>query len=439
MNCFSALLTAAFLVVISVGSSANPSDESVSTPVSSPVSSNIELCPYQTPEEWQGFLDHYADDENWVKTCEDSTCDAEFYQFVQSNVQGVFERCRGFINRHETIAHCTENMRHFTPAWLKQHDAVSYGFAIENAAYLAAEESSDKPKDMMKVPDAIVAALPDRGRVEEAARDNGLKYLTHDSALGGYRTFIFIPDPQDRFDKWMLLNLKSGESTIKKKTPLSVLVVLKADAQGHRLAKPRLYFRDYTITPLRSGYQISVNQENNGKCYSCHSNGVRQLIARHTPILESEPVKGEVIANAFVNRIDGPRDFGFRRLMEFNRKLRSYGTPDWDGMIVPQHNGPMLGRQQRCTDCHNGESRAALSVFTSTSQLEQKMYHELSMPPDTGLATLIQSKEVGQPAYSPEIAAALKEAYGAHVALTRNFESSRFPALKEWFLETSCQ
>jgi hypothetical protein len=417
-------LIIAAVFVARVYSLASQNKEPSSTP-------EIELCPYQTPEEWQEFLDHYSDDEDWVKTCEDSACDDKYYQFVKKNVEGIFEKCKSFISQHETIAQCTHNMRRFTPIWLKQHDSQSYGFLVDNPTYLAEQEAPDKPSGMMRIPDTIIAALPDLKRVEKAARENGFKYLTHDSALGGYRTFIFIPDPQGRFDQWMLLNLQNGESTIKKETPFSILTVQKADAAGQRFPRVRLRFRDYTIVPARPGYKLMLNESNNGKCYSCHTNGVRQLIARHTPILEAEPVRGETVSDT--------QDFAFRRLMEFNRKLRSYGRPDWGGEVIPENNGPMLGKEQNCTDCHNGESRAALTVLTSTNQLERKIYHELSMPPDTALPALIERKEFNPRGFTPEAAASLREAFGAHAAMARNFESSRLPALKEWFLEKSCR
>jgi len=55
-----------------------------------------------------------------------------------------------------------------------------------------------------------------------AARLNGWRYITHNSALAphdaapteGARTFIFKPDPSGRFDQWMLLNLGQAGSYI---------------------------------------------------------------------------------------------------------------------------------------------------------------------------------------------------------------------------------
>lgn len=403
-------------------------------PAASPPITN---CPYQTAEEWQLFLEHYSGDEKWVETCEDSSCDTQYYQFVKENIQSIFDRCESFFSQHTRIAQCTENMRHFTPFWLKQHDSRSYGFLKDNRAYFAAEDSSENPEGMMKVPDAIIAALPYRDQVEKAARENGYEYLTHDSAIDGFRTFIFIPDPKGRYDKWMLLNLKSGKSTVQEKTQLSVLAVQKEDLDGNRLPKVRLNFRDYMITrnPGLKSYGLTLSETGNGKCFSCHSDGVRQLIPYHTKVLQAEPVKGEAFPQS--------QDFAFDRLMEFNRRLRSYGTPDWNGNVIPSHLGPTLGTGQSCTDCHNGVSRAPLTVFTSMGQIKQKMYQELSMPPDTDFPRLIDYVQAHKSVMTKDQSEAssnlLKEARGMHAALAQDYESSRLPALKEWFLETTCR
>ena len=87
-----------------------------------------------------------------------------------------------------------------------------------------------------------------------------------------------------------------------------------------------------------------------------------------------------------------PVEFAYNRLMEFNRRLRSYGSPDWDGKIVPENHGPALGRSKACTDCHDGKSRGILTVSTSKTQLEKKIYYELSMPYDTELQPLLERK-----------------------------------------------
>lgn len=109
-------------------------------------------CPLQTPEEWQQFLERYADSEKWIETCEDSTCDAEYFAFVRDNVRKILDLCGAFIGQHEGIARCTENYRKFVPAWMRQHDDYSYGFTVDNHTYLRDQEAADKPAGMMVPP-----------------------------------------------------------------------------------------------------------------------------------------------------------------------------------------------------------------------------------------------------------------------------------------------
>ncbi|MEO5969218.1 MAG: hypothetical protein ABIQ95_04760 [Bdellovibrionia bacterium] len=403
--------------------------------------SYAEVCPYQKPEEWQTFIKVHAERSNWVETCEDSACDEDFYEFVKNNVQHTFEVCADFIARHESINRCTENMRKFTPAWLQQHSGDSYGFTVDNHTYLSEQEAKDKPTGMMIPPKAIVAALPNRKKVEAAARKNGWKYLTHDSALGGVRTFVFIPDVADRFDQWLLLNLQEGSSSVSAGAPMSLLTVQKKDRAGNFLAEVRLHFRDYTLQSKAKGYGFALNEENNGKCFSCHSNGVRQLIPRKTPVLEGQPVLGEkefVEKTSRQSQFPVPAEFPFQRLLEFNRKLRSYGTPNWDGKVLPENHGPALGKDQGCLDCHDGKTRGTLTVITSSNQLEQKILHELSMPPDTGLSLYLERKEMKNPMLSTEEEKFLKLAFDTQKKLNHEFKSSRYPTLKKWFLEKTC-
>ena len=395
-------------------------------------------CPYRTPEEWQVFLERSAREVKWEETCENGPCDADRYHLVEAGIQSVFERCAGFLTRHATIASCAENLRNFTPAWMEQHSPDSYGFTVDNETYLAAQETADKPEGMMRPPAALVAALPRRSRVEAAARANGWQYLTHDSALGGVRTFVLIPDRDGRFDQWLLLNFTGkAEPAIDPDTPMSFLAVQKKDRDGRVLPRVRLHFRDYT--PLRAGgdYRLSLKETNNGKCYACHVSGTRQLIPRRTPTLEARPVKGD--RDYHGGEGGGPRDFAYGRLVELNARIRSYGLPDWDGRVVPGHHGPPLGEAQGCTTCHDGQDRGVLTVSTSTSQLERKLSEEASMPPERGLRELVERDEMRDPALSPSEQAILDEALAAHEDLERELLASRAPTLRRWLLAVTCR
>lgn len=398
------------------------------------------ICPLKTPEQWQAFLKDVASEPNWVETCEDSHCDEKYVEHVHYDIQQTLRRCEPVLKRHPQLAACSANLRRFVPAWLRQHDNVSYGFNVPNREYFRLQETPDKPPGMMDPAPAIIAALPSRERVEAVARQAGLKYLTHDSALGGIRTFVLTSDPAGRWDQWLLLNLQTGDSQITESTPVSVLTVQKADAAGHPLPAVRLHFRDYFVSRLPNGkYKSELRLEANGKCFSCHANGVRQLIARRTETLQAEPVAGETDFSGNPVR-SKPADFAFARLMEFNKRLRSYGSPDWDGKIDPHDFGPALGRTQGCVDCHDGKSRGILTVASSASQLKQKLIDELSMPPDTDGPARLERAEVHYPsALSPKELEDLDHVFAAHDKLANEYLQTRLPELKNWLLSVPCQ
>lgn len=393
-----------------------------------------EACPLKTAKEWQAFLERAADNKKWAVTCEDSACDEKYYAYVQTEVRGTFEKCANYVSSHPAISQCTQRLRRFTTAWLHQHDPENYGFNVNNHEYLTAQEAPDKPPGMMKVPQAIIDSLPSRTKVEAAARKSGLKYLTHNSALGGSRTFIFNPDPKGRYDQWFLLNLQDEKDAIKSQTPLSIIVVQKKTLEGKALPKVRLHFRDYTIYPETTGYRLQLHETNNGKCYSCHPNGVRQLIERRTPVLQAEPVLGE----DHYGSAKVPRDFAEQRLIAFNRKLRSYGGADWTGQITPEDHGPALGGPQGCLECHNGESRAALNVSISMNQIRQKVMFELNMPYDSPMPALLERVQMSPHEVTMQDKIKLEKALEMNEALTDQFEAARFPTLKSWLLENPC-
>lgn len=437
----SLLLLLGTTVAFACGSVAGPAPSAPTTPIApiASVSGGPESsCLLETPEQWQQFVERYAGDARWVKTCEDKACDVGFSQLVEQEIAGVLERCKGYLADHAPIARCTKNLRDFVPSFLAQHSSDSYGFTVDNHTYLTAQEAADRPSGMMRPPPGLVAAMPLRVDVVSAAQKNGWKYLTHDSALEGVRTFVFIPDPEGRFDQWILLNfLKKDQPAIDPGTPMSFIAVQKKDAGGRDLARVQLHFRDYNMVPSGTGFHLKLVEDRDGKCYSCHPSGVRQLIPRRTQVLEASPVKGE--AGYEPGGRKAPPDFAFGRLQELNARLRSYGMPDWEGRIVPQHHGPALGAALGCTSCHDGSTRGILTVSTSARQLQQKIYDELAMPPATGFVGLLERSQSKQATLSPEEHRSLDAAFEAHGKLDREFDASRLPELQRWLLQEPCR
>jgi hypothetical protein len=407
-------------------------------------------CPYHTAGEWQSFLDHWASDPRWVKTCEEGGCDDTFVRAVDEDVRKVFDRCADLLAQSPGLAACTGNLRRFTPGWMHQHSPDSYGFSVDNRTYFAAQEAPGEPAGMMIPPPDLVAAVPDVAKITAVCRSNGWEYLEQASCLGASRLFVLVTDPGGRFDQWILLNLyeytpgPDAAPAVDVGRTVSFLAVQKQDAGGHALPRVRLHFRDYTLakTPDHDGYHLTLGVENNTtKCYACHPSGTRQLIPRRTPLLHAAPVRGEpgygeVSASVSTSM---PAGFGLQRLAELNRRLGSYGPPDWNGLVDVPALGPAIGKESGCTRCHDGSYRGVLTVATSETQLDEKVDYELAMPPAPGLLDLLERSELTNPALTRAEEKLLEEAREAHRRLDEKVHAGRAPALRQWMLETQCR
>lgn len=400
-------------------------------------------CPLHTPLEWQDFIERISDDENWVKTCSDEISCVERVgdssSRVQTDVVDVLDSCVDDWTVNPAIRACTENLRRYVPTWLQQHGA-SHGFRQDNRSYLAAQTAAGEPEGMMDPPAALVAALSDRQSIEDAARSNGWPFLTHDSCLGGVRTFVMIPDALDRFDQWLLVGLGEDDSVLSP-SPVSFIAVQKMDARGQYLPTIRLHFRDYMASTADGPWKLSLPESLEGKCYSCHASGVRQLLTARGSITASTPVLGEP---GYGEPVDP--DFGMTRLASFNEQLALYGLNDWNGTIEPADHGPQLGGDLGCTTCHNGRMRGPLTVSTSEGTLRQKMVEQLSMRsplhgqsvPDLEAMELLERETTGTSPLSTEEIAALERARAQHEADYEMLMAERFPAWRAWLLDVRC-
>jgi hypothetical protein len=402
-------------------------------------------CPLKTPAGWQRFLETTVDDETWVETCSDlSNCTellGEFARHVQADVVDVLDACAPDLADNPPVAQCTAHLRRFVPTWIRQHSTGSYGFRQDNATYVANQVGPDRPAGMMTPPAALLAALPGRAAMEEAARTNGWPYVTHDSALGGVRTLVTVADPEHRFDQWMVVGL-DGSDAVASPAILSFIAIQKKEANGQDLERWRLHFRDYQLEETAAGWKVGYPEAYDGKCYACHGSGMRMLIPTRSTVASSAPVRGEA---GFGQPTED--DFGLRRLASLNQRLLSYGLLDWNGTLVPEDHGPALGRDLGCTSCHDGVFRGVLTVSTSEGMLRQKVVDQLSMRspldgkavPDEAAMALLERERTGDPPLSPHERAELDRARSDHMAEYVALVASRFPTWKAWILDEPCE
>jgi hypothetical protein len=402
-------------------------------------------CPLKTPDEWQAFLEATVDEEGWVRTCSSlHDCDAlsgELRVRVETEVLGTFARCSDDLAQNPRIRSCTERLRRFAPAWVRQHTAESYGFMPENADYFAAQLAPERPAGMMDPPPELLAALPERVNIEGAARDNGWPYLTHDSCVGGVRTFIVRNDPDERFEQWMLVGLE-GASIVPEGSILSLIAIQKKDAEGRPLDDLRLHFRDYVLSRLDDSFAAYLPDAHDAKCYACHPSGMRTLLHRRGDVLASAPVRGE----PGYPELDVSPAFAFGRLVELNERLRSYGAANFSPDMNPGDLGPPLGKTLGCTECHDGIARGVLTVMTDEAQIEQKVVAELSMGafstgkvfPDERLMALVDRERIGNPPLTDEERTELELARAERIRDFEELEAERFPAWRAWALEAPC-
>jgi hypothetical protein len=379
-----------------------------------------EACRLKTPSAWRAFLVASAEDETWVVTCSDlQNCDASvgpFRERVEAEIAPVFDECAVDIAQNPAIARCTERFRRYLPNWLAQHRDDSYGFREDNHEYLAAQTALNTPPGMMDPPAALLDALPERAAIEATAQANGWPYATNLSCLGGTRTFVMNSDPDGRFDQWMLVGLDATQTHVDDSTVLSFIGVQKKDANGAPLERVRLHFRDYLASAGEGGqYGLELPEHFGGKCYACHTSGMRELIA-------------------------GP-DTG-----ALNERIRAYGLPDWNGALEPADHGPRLGESLGCTECHNDEDRGALTVTSSEGMLWQKVVGQLAMRsphggakvPDERAMALLERGATGNPPLTPDEATELERARAEHLSVYERLVAERFRAWHDWILETPC-
>jgi hypothetical protein len=279
--------------------------------------------------------------------------------------------------------------------------------------------------------------VPNVWEVTRVARDHGWPYVVQASAIEGARLFVLVPDPRGRFDQWVALDL-AARRAVDVGRPLSFLAAQREDAAGAPLPRVRLHFREYALVPAAAGgYAPAPDGAGHARCDACHTSGARRILPRRTAVLDASPVRGE----PGFEEATAPADFALDRLGALNARLAAYGLQERsdEGGVPARSLGPALGKDAGCTACHNGGSRARITVMDSPQQLDEKVVDELAMPPEPALIGLLERRETHDPPLRADEEAALREATDAHRRVAAAIAASRPAALREWLLETRCE
>ena len=123
--------------------------------------------------------------------------------------------------------------------------------------------------------------------------------------------------------------------------------------------------------------------------------------------------------------------------MGIQRRLRSYGTPDWDGKIILS-DWDRPRRRARLCRLPRRKIEGQADRFYQYSTLQQKMVHELNMPYDSTSETLGRLQMRREELYEADETGQLAKHAEAQKALFLDFENSRLELLKKWLLEVPC-
>jgi len=202
-----------------------------------------------------------------------------------------------------------------------------------------------------------------------------MPYLEFDSHNND-RRIIFL-DSDLRFDRWILaLAGASGSAPLKEKAETVDMILMDKGGKG----APKIYFREYNMD---TGIPRRNPPERMEACYQCHMNGPREIIP------EIKGYSGFIAPNAnWIESMDSKsmsaKKLAASRIDQFNRRIRSYGYPDWHGAYEPERRFPPMGEalgKSDCTKCHNGEDRGILTPLSKLGEINYKITFEKSMPP----------------------------------------------------------
>ncbi|MEQ1876929.1 MAG: hypothetical protein ABL958_09810, partial [Bdellovibrionia bacterium] len=256
-----------------------------------------------------------------------------------------------------------------------REDGHTYRFLLSDTDYVAT-----RAPGVVELPPEFADGLP--GDWREICERNGWKYLEYASNLianppnlSFKRVLILVPG--ETFERWIQFTVPEKNTQERLIDIIGVEHSQVEDGKLTELQSVKLNFIEYWRDGEGKNPQVRSKM---ASCFKCHAGGMRRIV----------PAGGSVsVAGAEV-------------LKEFNKKIASYESYEFAGAVRPDLGGPAMGDKQRCTNCHDGETRGMFNAhhmgLRSRQQIYHKMVEDLRMPPS------IRSK----PEYKPLFAALAK-------------------------------
>lgn len=243
------------------------------------------------------------------------------------------------------------------------------GFGVTDNAYFAEANVMFGGK-MMEIPKELQAAHLKEGNaraIEAEADKKGYKWLEYTTRFVTNRPHhshnrLLIHVPGEDFDQWIQFTRPPNGRNIKEPL-IDFIAIQKRSEAGVELKKPRIWFKGFWTLGnkiVRRGIPPAAVLT---RCYGCHASGLRELV----------PATGSVTSQ-----------LAKTTLADFNKQMRGYGVPEFAGNYDPETVGPSYGASSKtnaCMGCHNGEYKGLLSPGTLPRQIDYKMVHERTMPP----------------------------------------------------------
>lgn len=277
------------------------------------------------------------------------------------SVLNFWDRCNGQASFEISLKF--ENILKHSKYMVRAQSKGHSGFSVSDKEYLL--KSLSLNPEFVSIPKVFFGDhyLPKdwKSKVKECKEHNSgaicstinrWKFIEFHSTLedgSGHHRRVIVQIPYPGFQQYLLFfpdHPKHKESKL-----IDIIALQTHDLRTHLpLEKKKPYFFE------RHKKGIAMD---GGRCISCHPNGLREI----------KPIQGSLIDLHTSNLIN-----------QFNQEVKSFGKPDWDGLLEESTLGPPMGKS--CIQCHSTKGeRSPLSILTKPSLIRSKIYeHEMPRP-----------------------------------------------------------